>query len=75
MSLTDDIDKALTSRPPQYGCSVCKALTALPDDEVESLQKALSSTLGAKRLSLILKKHGIAVGVPSIHLHRTERHP
>lgn len=55
-------------------CSVCVALTEMnPDDQV-SLRVALKSPLGAKKLSVVLQNNGFAVGVPSIHSHRSEGH-
>jgi hypothetical protein len=76
VSLADDLNVAVadSEQPSRYGCSVCKALAEMPHDQADSLRKALTSKLGAKQLSQILQKHGIAVGVPSIHLHRREGH-
>lgn len=76
MSLIDDLAEATerNGRMPRAGCSVCKALAVMGPDEGESLQQALKSKVGAKPLSIILQKHGVSVGVPSIHLHRTEGH-
>jgi hypothetical protein len=74
--LADDLEAAVveSTKPSRYGCSVCKSLSSLTSDESESLRKALASPMGAKSLSLLLRRHGIAVGVPSIHFHRKERH-
>lgn len=55
-------------------CSVCDAMTYLSKEDQVSLRTALTSKIGAKRLSIILQKHGVAVGVPSIRLHRLEGH-
>lgn len=55
-------------------CSVCDVLPKLPDGDREWLLKALASKLGAKRMAIILQDNGVEVGVPSIHLHRSERH-
>jgi hypothetical protein len=74
MSLTDDLAEAVAGSTSRRRCSVCEALAQLPPEEGESLRKALASKLGAKRLSIILQNNGVAVGVPSIHLHRLEGH-
>lgn len=73
-SLTDELAEAVAGSGQQRRCTVCDALATLSSDEGQSLQTALNSKLGAKPLSIILQKHGIAVGVPSIHLHRNEGH-
>ena len=74
MSLIDDVNEAIATSGDRSRCTVCEELARLRLDEAVSLQEALNSKLGAKRLSVILQKHGIAVGVPSIHLHRREGH-
>jgi hypothetical protein len=75
MSLKDDLGRAVSKaeKGKRY-CSVCEAFAFLPPGEGESLRKALASPLGAKRLSIILQDNGVTVGVPSIHLHRSEGH-
>jgi hypothetical protein len=73
-NLIDDLSEAVAGSGNPRRCSVCVTLARLDSDERQSLQEALNSKLGAKRLSLILQKHGMAVGVPSIHLHRSEGH-
>jgi hypothetical protein len=55
-------------------CTVCTALAHLNREDQVSLRTALTSNIGAKRLSIILQKNGVAVGVPSIRLHRLEGH-
>lgn len=74
MSLMDDVAKALAGAGGRRRCTVCDALAHLSLEEGQSLQQALKSKLGAKPLSVILQKHGIEVGVPSIHRHRSEGH-
>ena len=73
MSLIDDVNEAIATSGDRSRCTVCEELARLRLDEAVSLE-ALNSKLGAKRLSVIMQKHGIAVGVPSIHLHRREGH-
>lgn len=75
MGLATDLDAA-AHLAEQRGrrCSVCDALATLTKSEGESLRQALASPLGAKKLSIILQSNGVAVGVPSIHLHRLEGH-
>lgn len=72
--LTMELDSAVAKAGVQRRCTVCEALAMMSLPEGESLRKALASPLGAKRLSIILQKNGIAVGVPSIHSHRSEGH-
>lgn len=72
--LAQDLAAAVAQSGNPRRCSVCKALAELNVSEGESLRKALASPLGAKRLSGILQRNGIAVGVPSIHSHRSEGH-
>lgn len=72
--LTQALTAAVAESGQSRRCSVCEALAVLSVDEGQSLREALDSKLGAKRLSIILQKHGVAVGVPSIHLHRREGH-
>lgn len=75
MSLQRDIADALTSAETgRRECTVCTALRALKGDDQVSLRAALTSQIGAKRLSIILQRNGVAVGVPSIRLHRLEGH-
>jgi hypothetical protein len=75
MSLSGELQQAVkvaTARGRR--CSVCDALAHLNKDEQVSLRAALTSNIGAKRLSIILQRNGVAVGVPSIRLHRLEGH-
>jgi len=74
MSLVDELEQAVSTAGTQRRCSVCEALAVMAADERESLQRALNSPLGAKRLSVILRKNDVEVGVPSIHAHRSEGH-
>jgi hypothetical protein len=69
--LADAVSKATTGG---RSCSVCTALGHLNTSDQVSLRTALNSKIGAKRLSIILQKNGVAVGVPSIRLHRLEGH-
>jgi len=55
-------------------CTVCSALATMGREDQVSLRVALNSKLGSKRLSIILQKNGVAVGVPSIRSHRLEGH-
>lgn len=75
MSLSGDL-AAATHLAEMRGrrCTVCDALGMLNNDDKVSLRTALTSNIGAKRLSIILQKNGVAVGVPSIRLHRLEGH-
>lgn len=72
----DDLEAAIaeSTKPSRYGCSVCKSLAEMTDEEATALRKALASPMGAKSLSTLLRKHEVAVGAPSILLHRKERH-
>ena len=72
MGLLDDLNKATDETEP--ACPACKALETLPDNEAKALERALSSKLGALRLSRILRENGISVSVPSIHTHRQKGH-
>lgn len=72
--LTQDLAEAVAGAGQSRRCTVCIALAHLNTEERQSLQEALTSPLGAKKLSVILQKNGIAVGVPSIHSHRSEGH-
>ena len=74
MSLVDALDQAVSTAGNQRKCSVCEALAEMSVPERESLQRALNSPLGAKRLSVILRDNDVPVGVPSIHAHRSEGH-
>lgn len=74
MSLITDLDQAVAKAGNQRRCSVCEALAVTTPGEGESLRRALASPLGAKRLAVILQDNGFAVGVPSIHTHRSEEH-
>lgn len=75
MSLQKDLAEALTvARSGGRRCSVCVALRELSASEQVSLRAALKSKIGAKRLSIILQKNGVEVGVPSIRHHRLEGH-
>lgn len=74
MSLTQDLEAAAAKARNPYGCSVCTELARLSVDEAESLRRALASPLGEKKLRDILRKNGLAVGVPSINRHRSEGH-
>lgn len=74
MSLISDLTSAVAQAENPHGCSVCTALTLLLPADAVSLRKALASPLGQKKLNIILRKNGIAVGVPSINRHRSEGH-
>lgn len=74
MSLKGELEAAITRSGNKPWCSVCEALPAMEKGDREWLLKALASKLGAKPLSVILQRNGIAVGVPSIHSHRSEGH-
>lgn len=74
MSLQSDLEQAVARSGNEPWCSVCEALPLMEKGDREWLLKALASKLGAKPLSVILRKNGIAVGVPSIHSHRSEGH-
>ena len=75
MGLANDLEAATwKAKQGRRRCSVCDELAHLSKGEGESLRKALDSPLGAKALSVILQKNGVAVGVPSIRLHRLEGH-
>lgn len=75
MSLQSDLLQAVSkSETGLRRCSVCDALRRLEGDDEVSLRAALTSKIGAKKLSVILQNNGIAVGVPSIHSHRSEGH-
>jgi hypothetical protein len=73
--LTNDLAQAVkVAQVRGRECTVCTALAHLSLDDQVSLRAALKSNIGAKRLSIILQKNGVAVGVPSIRLHRLEGH-
>lgn len=72
MSLISDLDHAVNALIPQ--CKVCVALADLPETEAGALRNALSSKLGAKRISVILKQNGLDIGVPIVLEHRNEGH-
>ena len=75
MSLQQELGRAVREAATgQRRCSVCDALAVMNVDDQVSLRAALTSPLGAKKLSVILQNNGIAVGVPSIHAHRSEGH-
>lgn len=75
MTLQSDLLNAVSqAETGQRRCSVCTTLASLRGDDRVSLLAALSSKLGAKKLSVILQSNGFAVGVPSIHAHRSEGH-
>lgn len=74
LNLAGELAEAVAGSGNPRRCSVCIELARLEGAERVSLQTALNSKLGAKRLSTILRKHGIPVGVPSIHTHRLEGH-
>lgn len=71
--LAEDLQAAIDATNTRR-CTVCVALDLLPESDGEWLRKALASKLGAKKLSVILQNNAIAVGVPSIHQHRSEGH-
>jgi hypothetical protein len=72
--LSLDLSAAIRASDNRRQCSVCATLARMTLEEGESLRQALESKVGAKRLSIILQKHGVEVGVPSIHRHRSEGH-
>jgi hypothetical protein len=75
MSLQGDLGQAMKAAQARgRQCTVCTAMESLNADDQVSLRAALISNIGAKRLSIILQKNGVAVGVPSIRLHRLEGH-
>lgn len=75
MSLKQDLAQAVKLADARgRRCSACDALSHLDRDDQVSLRTALNSKIGAKRLSIILQRNGVAVGVPSIRLHRLEGH-
>lgn len=75
MSLRGDLETAVSQAENGLKrCTVCTALAVMSKGDQVSLRAALNSPLGAKKLSTILQKNGIAVGVPSIHSHRSEGH-
>lgn len=75
MSLQNDLAVAIKDAGTRgRRCTVCDAFGYLSKEDRVSLRAALTSEIGAKRLSIILQKNGVAVGVPSIRLHRLEGH-
>ena len=72
--LATELENAVEAKHPAHGCSVCKALEELPEDERMALRKAIASQVGSVRLSHILQRNGVRVGVPSIRVHRSEGH-
>lgn len=72
MSLLGDLDDALASQRPH--CKLCDVLADLPELEADALRGALAGTLGGKRISVILKRNGHDVGLPTVHAHRSGGH-
>lgn len=75
MSLQADLAKAVeVAEAGGKRCSVCDVLATMNTADKVSLRAALTSPVGAKKLSTLLRKNGFAVGVPSVNLHRSEGH-
>jgi hypothetical protein len=76
MSLADDLNAGIARTAGAPTCKVCDLLESWGPADVEAvaLRKALSTTMGAEQLAYILRRHGYAVGRPSITRHRREGH-
>jgi hypothetical protein len=58
------------------GCGACLALAKIEDEATRStLERALTGTIGIKKLSAILAGHGILVSARQIMKHRNEKRP
>ena len=73
-ALAAGIESTPEYQPSGTGCSACRALSELPEDERMALRQAIASRIGSVKLSRILQANGVRVGVPSIRRHRLEGH-
>ena len=66
-----DAELANYNRAP---CPVCVILAKIEDEATKSaLERALTGTIGAKKLALILSKHGMRVSDRKIRNHQAEK--
>jgi hypothetical protein len=73
-SLAEDLATAVRATEVRE-CKLCDdILVEVSEEEADAIRGAMSSKLGAKRISEILKRHGHDVGLPTVNRHRQEGH-
>lgn len=55
-------------------CQVCVALDAMSEQAATHVNRALSGTIGQKKLARILTENGYLTGERAVARHRTEGH-
>lgn len=69
-------DLAAAEQANQHGrpCQVCVALTGMTELAREGVERALSGTIGERKLAEILTRNGYPTGRRAVVTHRQEGH-
>ena len=73
-TLLDDLFAAENANQHARPCQVCDALTGMSESAREGVERALSGTIGERKLAEILTRNGYPTGRRAVATHRQEGH-
>jgi hypothetical protein len=72
--LVADLEEAVRANNKSGICGMCVALNEVSGPARDALESALTGTIGAAKLSVILKRNGLNVAERQIRKHKSEEH-